>query len=116
LNYNLEGKIFASVSNTENGEVNEDTLFYYHQEGNTVWAEYEGGAIVKGHILAKIVEGGKLDMRYHHLNIKGKIVVGTCISTPIESADGHFKFQEEWHCLSGDNSSGYSEIIEIDSV
>ena len=30
--------------------------------------------------------------------------------------DGRLKFKEYWQWLSGDMSSGYSEIIEIDNV
>ena len=48
MKYNFDNKTFASISNTENGEVGEDTLFHYHQDGNIVTAEYEGGSIVKG--------------------------------------------------------------------
>ena len=116
MNYDLEGKIFTSLSNSDNGEVGSDTLFYYHQEGNLVWADYEGGSIVKGHLIAKMLEDGRLEMNYHHLNGAGGIMLGKCLSTPQLLADGRLKFQEQWQWLSGDQSSGYSEIIEIDAV
>jgi len=48
MKYNFDGKVFVSIANTENGEVGEDTLFHYHQDGDIVTAEYEGGSIVKG--------------------------------------------------------------------
>ena len=35
---NYDNKIFASISNTENGEVNEETIFNYHQNGSYIWA------------------------------------------------------------------------------
>jgi len=113
MEFNLEGKKFSSFSNTDNGEVGEDTLFHYHQKNNVVWAEYEGGSIIKGHLIAKIIDGGKLDMRYHHINFNGELMIGTCISTPELLSDGRLKFKEAWQWLSGDQSSGYSEIIEI---
>ena len=68
--------------------------------------------ITKGHLIANVLNDGKLDMRYHHMNSKGDIMVGKCISTPEIMPDGKLKFKEHW--LSGDNSSGYSEIIEVD--
>ena len=37
------------------------TLFHYHQDGNIVTAEYEGGSIVKGHLIAKVLGDGKLE-------------------------------------------------------
>ncbi len=38
MKYNLEGKNFHSIENTENGEVNSDTLFHYHQSGEIISA------------------------------------------------------------------------------
>ncbi len=114
MDYNLEGKVFASIQNTEGGEVDDETLFYYHQDGDVVWADYEGGSIVKGHLIATVLDNGKLDMRYHHLNNDGKIMIGKCLSTPEILPDGRLKFREEWQWLSGDQSTGYSEIIEVD--
>lgn len=35
-----DGKTFRSAANTANGEVGAETLFHYHQDGETVWAEY----------------------------------------------------------------------------
>ncbi len=116
MQYNLEGKIFKSISNTETGEIDENTIFHYHQDGSLVWAEYEGGLIIKGHLIANVIEDGKLDMKYHHLNTKGKIMIGKCLSTPVMLPDGSMKFKEKWQWLCGDHSSGSSEIIEIDSV
>lgn len=52
VQYNLEGKTFTSASNTGSGEVGNDTRFRYHQEGRIVWADYAGGAIVKGHLIS----------------------------------------------------------------
>ena len=111
--YDLEGKIFTSLSNSENGDVDTQTLFYYHQEGTLVWAEYAGGSVIKGHLIATINEDGVLDMRYHHLNVSGELMIGKCISTPVVMEDNRLKFEEAWEWLSGDRSSGYSEIIEL---
>ena len=33
--------------NSENGEVNEQTIFTYHQNGKLLWEEYSGGNILK---------------------------------------------------------------------
>jgi hypothetical protein len=112
MEYNLEGKIFRSATNSENGEVGADTVFHYRQNGNVVWADYEGGDIVKGHLVANVLASGQLDMRYHHINSLGHIMIGKCISTPEMLAGNKMKFKEEWQWLSGDMSSGYSEIIE----
>ena len=116
MKYNLEGKVFRSVTNTENGEIGTESLFYYHQDGELVWAEYHGGTIVSGHLLAKWLKSGQLDMRYHHLNNKGEFMLGKCLSTPEVLPDGRLKFKESWQWLSGDMSAGYSEIKEVQGV
>jgi len=55
MKYNFDGKLFVSIANTENGEVGEDTLFHYRQDGDSVMAEYEGGSVAKRHLIAKIL-------------------------------------------------------------
>lgn len=112
MKYNLEGKIFRSATNTANGEVGAETVFHYHQADNVIWAEYAGGSIVKGHLVANMLPSGQLDMRYHHINQQGQIMIGKCTSTPEVTGSGKLKFKEEWQWLSGDMSSGYSEVIE----
>jgi len=113
MEYNLEGKVFRSVSNTDNGEVGADTRFHYRQTGDIVTADYSGGGILAGHLIARVLAGGQLDMRYHHLNDKGDLMLGTCLSTPERLPDGRLRFKEKWQWLSGDMSSGSSEIEEV---
>jgi hypothetical protein len=113
MEYNLDGKVFRSVSNTDNGDVGADTRFHYRQTADIVTADYSGGSIVAGQLLARIVAGGRLDMRYHHLTRAGEFMLGTCTSTPERLADGRLRFREEWQWLSGDRSSGYSVIEEV---
>jgi len=47
---------------------------------------------------------------------KIQIMLGKCLSTPELLPDGALKLKEQWQWLSGDKSSGYSELEEIDSV
>ena len=113
MRYNLEGKVFRSVSNTGNGEVGADTRFHYRQTGDIVTADYRGGGIQAGHLIARVLAGGQLDMRYHHLNDKGDFMLGKCLSTPERLPDGRLRFKEQWQWLSGDMSGGFSEIEEV---
>lgn len=116
MKYNLEGRIFQSISNTDNGEVSSDTLFHYHQEGVIISADYEGGAIVKGHLIGKMLETGRLDFRYHHINADGQLMAGMCLADPVLLPDGRLRLNEQWQWLSGDKSSGSSVVEEIDSL
>lgn len=106
-------KTFRSVTNTPNGEVSGDTLFHYHQQGNVVWADYGGGAIVKGFLIAVVQPDNTLDMRYEHVNTQGELMTGRCQSTPEHLPDGRIRLHERWQWTSGDESSGESIVEEI---
>jgi len=111
INYN--NKVFKSIDSSSNAEVSEETLFQYHQEGQVVWAEYSGGVIIKGHLIAKVGEAGQLDMRYHHLNNDLEVMTGTCLSTPEMLPDGRLRLHEQWQWTSGDHSEGTSIVEEV---
>ena len=108
----LDGKVFRSVSNTANGEVDGETVFHYSQSGDIVTALYSGGPVVQGQLLATMGDNGELDMRYHHLNREGQFKIGMCRSVPTRLPDGRIRFDEVWQWLSGDQTSGRSAIEE----
>jgi hypothetical protein len=82
MKYNLDGKIFQSIENTDNGEVGSETLFHYYQDGEIISANYYGGSIRKGHLLGKMLGSGNLEFTYHHINFQGNLMLGKCISVP----------------------------------
>jgi hypothetical protein len=110
---NYDNRVFRSVSNSETGEVSGETRFYYHQQGNVVWAEYRGGEIIFGNLIAKVFDDDSLEMCYQHLNMKGEFMTGKCSSTPEFTEDGKIRLREKWRWTSGDFSSGKSVIEEI---
>ena len=109
---NYDNKTFASVQNSETGEVSEETVFHYHQKDDLVWAEYAGGEIHFGSLIAKVAKNDCLEMRYQHLNTKGELMTGKCFSTPETLPDGRIRLFEEWQWTSGDFSSGTSIVEE----
>ncbi|SFQ01094.1 hypothetical protein [Hydrogenimonas thermophila] len=111
---NLDKKTFKALSNSENGEVNNDTVFYYSQKENIISADYNGGEIIKGNLIGKQLENGEFDFVYHHINKDGQLKIGKCLSTAILQKNGKIKLFERWQWLSDDMSSGTSELIEID--
>ncbi|HKJ85466.1 MAG TPA: n-acetylglutamate synthase [Spirochaetia bacterium] len=113
MNVNLNGRTFHTAENTSNGEVGRETVFHYHQNDRMVWAEYAGGVVVSGHLLAVVADDGTLDMRYHHINEDGEVLAGTCRSRVVELPDGRCVLEEEWQWLTGDRSSGTSRVEEI---
>jgi hypothetical protein len=108
-----DNRRFVSVANMANGEVSAETVFHYHQQGQLVWAEYRGGAIVFGTLIAKVDAAGCLDMRYQHLNTAGELMTGRCHSTPEVLSDGRLRLQEQWQWTSGDGSAGTSIVEEV---
>lgn len=106
-------KKFRPVSNTENGETSKETVFHYTQKGNVLTSEYSGGEIVKGHLIGLVSEDGEIEMRYHQVNRKGKLMTGVCKSIPETLANGKIRLHETWQWTSGDKSAGNSIIEEI---
>lgn len=113
MKIDYDGRKFASVRNSTRGEVGQDTVFSYRQSGDVVWADYSGGAIVRGQLIANRDDDGVLDMRYQHINTRGGLMTGVCRSTPELLPDGRIRLHENWRWTSGDCSTGESVLEEI---
>ena len=110
---NYDDRTFRAVSNSETGEVSAATIFYYHQKDNLVWAEYAGGEIVFGSLIAKVLADDSLEMRYQHLNKSGALMTGKCFSKPEILGDGRIRLHEKWQWTSGEAAAGESIIEEV---
>ena len=110
---NYDDRKFVSVQNSESGEVSSETMFHYHQKGDLVWAEYSGGAVVFGSLIAKVLEDNSLDSRYQHLNSRGKLMTGKCLSKPEILPDGRIRLREKWQWTCGDYAEGESTVEEL---
>lgn len=113
IKIDYDNRRFSSVENSQSGEVSDETVFHYHQKDGFVWAEYSGGAIVLGNLIAKRAPDSSLEMRYQHLNKSGELMTGKCFSTPEILPDGRVRLYEKWQWTSGDFSEGESIIEEI---
>lgn len=111
MNYN--NKKFRAISNTENGETSENTVFNYFQTNNILTGNYSGGKIVCGQLIGIVEKNGNIDMRYQQINDNGQITTGICQSKPSLLPDGRIRLTENWQWTSGDCSKGYSIIEEI---
>ena len=112
MTINLHGKTFQSLSNTANGEVSDATTFHYHQEGKVIWATYEGGAVLKGFLVGKMV-GQSLQFTYQHLNQDLNIMTGQCESFAEKLENGKLILKEYWQWTCGDFSKGESTVVEV---
>lgn len=109
---NYDGRRFRGRRNSPNGEVDAGTVFHYRQDGDLLRGDYSGGAIVLGQLLGRVRPDGTLEFLYHHLNESGELMSGRCESTP-RVEDGVLVLAERWQWLTGDRSSGTSEVEEI---
>ena len=110
INYNC--RHFVPKSNTENGEIDEKTIFHYFQDKDTFWAEYSGGDVEKGFIIGKAASNGELDFHYQHMNKDDQVRIGKCHSIPHILENGKIELHEKWQWLNGDMSCGESVITE----
>ncbi|MBP9160546.1 MAG: n-acetylglutamate synthase [Flavobacteriales bacterium] len=111
MDYN--NKLFRPVENTDNGETTAETVFAYKQSGNILTSEYQGGQIIKGHLIGLVDKNGLIEMRYHQVNLKGELMTGICTSKPEVMPNGKIRLHETWRWTSGDGSSGKSVLEEL---
>jgi mannose-6-phosphate isomerase-like protein (cupin superfamily) len=109
--FNLNGRKFRALSNSDNGEVSSETVFSYRQKGVIVWATYKGGDVLFGTLSGKI-EGNKLFFTYQHQNTAGAFMTGQC-RTEMERVNGLIRLNEQWQWTSGDGSQGTSVLEEV---
>jgi len=112
MKINLDNKIFQAKSNSENGEVSSDTRFHYHQDGAIIWAEYQGGSILKGSLIGKIVNDEYLEFVYQHINDQDEMLTGKCKSYPEIIENEKILLKESWQWTCRDFSHGESVLIE----
>ena len=111
INYN--NRKFKPVSNADNGETSEETIFEYKQKDNILTSKYNGGEIKEGHLIGLVYEDGEIEMRYHQINLRGELMTGICFSKPEIMGNGKIRLYETWEWTSGDKSKGNSILEEI---
>ena len=109
----LNNKVFMSLANTANGDVNGATRFYYQQKGKVITAKYDGGVVLVGSIVGQMLTEDSFEICYQHLTVTGELRTGQC-KTKIELIENDvIRLLEEWQWLNGDLSTGRSELIEV---
>ena len=67
---NLNNVKMNVIETSENGVVNQDTIFSFNQEQDLVYANYSGGQIAKG-FLVGYLKGNKLEFTYGQVQVDG---------------------------------------------
>jgi len=107
----LDGRRMVGVSNSADGEVGRATVFSYRQDGGVVWAEYGGGAVIRGYLVGTR-DGDRLHFRYSHLGVDGLTSGGVCESIVEVLPDGRVRLHENWTWESRPGS-GTSVVEEL---
>lgn len=111
--FDFNNKRFALIQNSDNGAVNTETIFHYKQEDNLVTADYFGGTIKYGKIIAELKDD-KLNMLYQCLTIDNELKAGKAIAQITFTVNNKIKLSLDWEWLTNGNDKGKSEYIEID--
>ncbi len=109
--FNFNNKIFSLIENSENGKVDSETIFKYKQEGDLVTAEYYGGLIKYGKIIA-LLKNDKLDMLYQCITTENELKSGKAIAYISLTSNNKIKLKLNWEWLGKKNEHGISEYIE----
>ncbi len=111
--FNFNHKNFALLQNSANGKVTGETVFKYKQNGDLVTADYSGGTIKYGKIIA-ILKGDELEMIYQCVTTDNQLKAGKAIAKITLTDDGNMKLSLNWEWLADGNEKGKSEYIEVD--
>jgi hypothetical protein len=110
--FNFNKKTFALVQNTEGGQVNAETVFRYRQKGNLVTADYAGGTVVYGKIIAHL-QGDTLNILYQCLTIDNELKAGKALAKAVYNEGRKIKLTLNWEWLNSSQIKGQSEYIEL---
>lgn len=109
---NYDGKVFRMLSNEGPGDVDMETVFFYHQKDDYLWGHYEGGEVATGVILGKVQSDSSIEFNYQHFDKNGVLKEGHCNSYP-EVMEGRLQLHEKWEWTKGSAGAGTSILEEI---
>lgn len=108
---NFNNKTFSLISNSENGKVTDETIFEYKQKGDLVTADYYGGTVRYGKIIA-ILNDRQLNMLYQCLTTTNELKSGKAIAEISFTENDKIKLKLNWEWLGTGNEKGISEYLE----
>ena len=111
--FNLHFKQFKILNSSENGDVNDKTIFEYFQDGDEIWANYKGGEIISGELIGKKTAENGFEIAYNHTTKQGTKKEGICKTQVSFSKEGKIILNEFWQWRTGDQTNGTSTLIEI---
>ncbi|MCL7753717.1 hypothetical protein [Polaribacter sp. Z022] len=109
--FNFHNKTFYLLENSVNGKVNSETVFNYKQKGNIVTAEYFGGTITYGKIIATL-KNDTLQMMYQCVTTKNELKAGKASAKITLTKTNKIHLKLNWQWLNENKEKGVSEYLE----
>jgi hypothetical protein len=109
----LHNKRMRPQMNTANGQVSEETLFEYFQQGDFIWGTYSGGEVARGMLIGKMTPNRNINFHYLQMDRTGQVFGGTSHSTTEFLNDGRIVLYEDWHWTGNRSGTGSSIIAEV---
>lgn len=101
-------RVMMRVTDTSpNSEISTDTVFLFRQAQNIVTADYEGGAVLHGHLIGDIIDR-QLHFQFVQVNRSGKISSGQSVCD-IAQNNGRYEITE--HFTWQDDSAGTGKNV-----
>jgi hypothetical protein len=107
----FNNKTFSLIDNSENGKVSSETIFKYSQEGNLVTADYYGGNVIYGKIIAQLRDN-ELHMLYQCLTTDNELKAGKAIAQIRFNENDKIVLKLNWEWLDGNQENGVSAYVE----
>jgi hypothetical protein len=108
-----DGRLFRSQA-TVTAAGDSTPTGHYHQSGDLVWAEFSGGAVRLGRLVGTAGPDGVLTAAYSQVLDDGRVVCGTCLSTPQTLPDGRVRLREDWTRTDGSRGTSWIEEVPRD--
>lgn len=108
---NFDKKAFVLQFNTNNGTSNSETIFHYSQENELVTADFSGGSVQYGKIIA-LHKGDYLDIVYQMLTTENELKSGKAIAKIIVNENHKIELHLNWEWLIGSENKGTSMYVE----
>ncbi len=105
---NYDGRLFRPVG--EKG--GQAPVARYRQDGDVVWAEFDGGRVQRGSIAGTCGPDGTLRFGYCMVLADGELIVGHCHSVPALLDDGRIRLTERWERYRPNAATGVSFLEE----
>ncbi|MBO3698098.1 hypothetical protein [Roseivirga sp. E12] len=109
--YNLNQKRFVTAENNS-GLSSHETVFEYHQDGDIITGNYQGGLIKTGQLVGRQIKPDTIKLLYHCITETGELMAGESTGT-LSMKGERIQINFDWNWLNGDRSGGKSEYIEL---